>query len=212
MKRTVRYVFPVLLGAAVLALNGCSESPAPAPEKKAEQKSAPAPLSGQSALFEIYKFARQWSSDVQILELETINIDSVKAQPGKSGAWSAVLVSPSKGRKKTFTWCAVEESATLHKDVFGQAEESYVKSPQANPFAIQDVRIDTIAALETARKEAAAAAYEKKNPDSPMTYRLEWTTQTPQPAWRVVWGRSVSTAGFSAYISAVDGKFLKRAQ
>lgn len=211
MIRPAQYGF--LAGAAaLLALSGCSSAPSPAPEKKAETKVAPAPVSGQTAIFEIYKAARQWASDVQVLELEAINLDSVPSQPGKAGAWRALLVSPSKRTKREFTYSVVEESATLHKDVFAQREEPYMKNPQINSFAIQEVRVDTTAALETARKQPAAAEFEKKNPDSPMTYRLEWTVQTPQPAWRVVWGRSVATSGFSVYISAVDGKFLKRAQ
>lgn len=208
----VRSTSALFLSAALLGLTGCSSDPAPAPAKQAEQKAAPAPVSGLTAIFEIYKVARTWAPDAQVLDLETINIDSVKPEPGKSGAWRGTLVSPSKKSKRVFTYCVVEESATLHKDVFAQTEEPYVKAPLSNSFTIQDVRTDTIAALATAKKEKAVEEFEKKTPNSPMTYRLEWTNSTVQPAWRVVWGRSVATAGMSVYISAVDGKYLKRAQ
>jgi len=197
-----------IMGVLALALSGCSSEPTATVAKKA---APPAPVSGQSALFEIYKVARQWSGDVQILELENIPLESVKAEPGKYGAWRALMVSPTLKRKRTFTYSVIEESATLHKDVFAQGEEGYLPNPQIRSFAIQDVKTDTTAALETAKKAPDTAEYEKKNPDTPVQYRLEWTNQTPVPAWRVIWGRSISTSGYSVYISAVDGTYLKKA-
>jgi len=204
-----------LLPAAVslaLAFSGCSSEAPKAPEKKEEKKAAPAPVTGQSALFSIYQAARQWSGDVKILDIENIPLDSVKTEPGKYGAWRAVLASPGKSQKRVFTYSVIEESAVLHEGVFAQGAEPYVANPTERSFFIQDVKIDTPAALETAKKQADTKTYEKKNPDTPVQYRLEWTGQTVQPAWRVIWGRSVSTSGYSVYVSAVDGAYLKEAR
>ena len=206
---------PLIPSALILALGltGCSSEPATPPEKKVEkQAAAPAPVTGQKALFEIYKVARQWSGDVKVLELENIPLDSVKAEPGKYGAWSAVLTSPTKKTKRAFTYSVIEESATLHKDVFAQAEQPYTPNPQAQDIAIQDVKIDTDKALDTAQKEKDTAEYEKKNPGTPVQYKLEWTNQTQVPAWRVIYGRSLSTSGYSVYVSATDGRYLKKAR
>ena len=38
---------------------------------------------------------------------------------------------------------------------------------------------------------------------------LERNKQYPNPAWRIIWGESVGTAGLSVYIDASTGEFLE---
>lgn len=211
MDRKLLIALPAL---AVMTLAGCGSAP-PASEKKAEvKKAAPAePISGQSALFSMYQAARQWSGDIQVLRLESIPIESVKPSAGKNGAWRAVFISPSKQQKAEYTYSVVEESATLHKGTFAQGTQAYIRSPQVRPFEIQAVKIDSTVAQENADKTKDIVEYRKKKTgDIPNQYILEWTSQTLTPAWRVIYGQSISNSDMSIYIDCQTGTFLKKAR
>jgi hypothetical protein len=51
--------------------------------------------------------------------------------------------------------------------------------------------------------------YAAKHPELPVLFMLEQTSRFPDPAWRVVWGDSVSTSGFSVFVDAMTGQFLQ---
>jgi hypothetical protein len=196
--------FLIILASGLL-LVGCSEQPTPtAATKKEEAK--PEPITGQSALFKMVQVARSWAPDATVLKLTSTHVEGVADQPGKSGGWSAVFVSAERASSRSFTWYAVDQEPTIHKGVFPGAEESYSHGTTA-PFAIGDVKIDSVAALDTAKVKEAD--YEKKNPGQPVIYLLEKTTKFPNPAWRVIWGDSVSTSGFSGFVDATTGTFLQ---
>jgi hypothetical protein len=208
MKRSLSSIF--FSGLLALALVGCSTAPTSAPaEKKVEPKAAAAPVTGQSAIFSMYQVARQWSGDSQLLKIENIPLADVKPEAGKYGAWRGSFVSIAKGRVRSYTYSVVEVDASLHKGVFAGEELPYIKNPQVFPFFIQDVKTDTPAALETATKESAEFL-KKSAPDTPVQYALEHTALTPKPAWRVIWGASVSQSNYSVYIDATTGKFIKK--
>ena len=199
---------PFLLAAGLaLFLGGCSEQPSTAPaEKKAEEK--PEPVSGQSALFKMYQVARSWAPDAAVLKLTSSRLADVPDQPGKSGSWEATFVSQQRSTSRGYTWSAVEEQPNLHKGVFAGSEEPYSGAHgPTQPFLIATVKIDTDAAYETAK--AKAADYEKKNPGKPISFLLEHSNKFPNPAWRVIWGESVSTSGFSVFVDATTGGFLE---
>ena len=78
---------------------GCStEAPKEAATKK-EVKPV-APVSGQTASFEMYKVARLWAGDAAVLKLENLDIPEAKPLPGKYGAWKATFVSFEKKRRR----------------------------------------------------------------------------------------------------------------
>ena len=193
--------------AAGLLLAGCSEQPAtPTAAKKEEAK--PEPVTGQSALFKMYQVARTWAPDAAVLKMDSVRVDGVPDQPGKSGGWEAVFTSEQKSASHAFTWYAVDQEPTIHKGVFPGSEESYSGArSETMPFLIADVKIDTEAALATAKGKEEA--YEKKNPGKPVIYLLEKNSKAAHPAWRVVWGETVSTSGFSVYVDASTGTFLE---
>jgi len=193
--------------AAGLLLAGCSEQPAPpAAAKKEEAK--PEPVTGQSALFKMYQVARTWAPDAAVLKLDSVRVEGVPDQPGKSAGWEAVFTSEQKASSHAFTWYAVDQEPTIHKGVFAGSEEAYSASHGATtPFAIADVKIDTDAALATAKGKEEA--FEKKNPGQPVIYLLERSSKWNHPAWRVIWGESVSTSGFSVFVDASSGTFLE---
>jgi len=194
-----------ILAAAIL-LAGCSDQPAPPAAAKEEAK--PVPISGQSALFEMYKAARTWAPDAGVLKLSSVRLDGVPDQPGKSGGWAAVFTSESKASSRAYTWYAIYQDPAIHKGVFPGAEESYSAARGATgPFPIGAAKIDTDAALATAKLKEAD--HEKKSPGQPVMYLLEKSNRSANPAWRVVWGESLSTSDFSVLVDATTGAFLE---
>jgi hypothetical protein len=199
-------IFGVILTAAFLLLNGCSEPPKPA-AKKDEPKKEKEPLSGKNAFFKVYVAARSWSGDAQCISVSSIPMEEVKSQPGKSGAWQVTVFSPSKLKKRTYTWSAVESEGNLHEGVYPGAEESVNPNGKQKPFLIAALKIDTTEALKTAQEHSAE--YMKRNPTMPINYLLELGDKHPNPAWRVIWGESVGTSGHSVFVDAVTGQYLE---
>ncbi|MGP8243628.1 MAG: hypothetical protein ACLQVN_03810 [Bryobacteraceae bacterium] len=194
-----------LAAAACLLMIGCSEqsSSQPAPRETVP----PRPATGQSALYKMYQLARAWAPDAQVLKLDSVHLTEVPEVPDKAAEWEATFVSPSRAAAKSFTWSAVDIEPNLHKGPFAGAEEPFSGSQGASPFLIAAVKIDTDAALATARTKAVE--YDRKHPGMPITYVLEKTDKFPDPAWRVIWGESAGVSSFSVYIDASTGAYLE---
>jgi hypothetical protein len=196
----------LLITTLSLFLAGCSEPPSPAPaEKKVEEK--PQPITGQSALFKMYQVARAWAPDIAVLKLDSMRVPDVPDQPGKAGAWEATFVSEQRGSARPFTWSAIEELPNLHKDVFAGGEGAYSAGGPDKPFLIGAVKIDTDAALQTAKTKAVD--YDKKHPGQPIVFLLENGSKFANPVWRVVWGESVGISSFSILVDATTGTYLE---
>jgi hypothetical protein len=184
---------------------GCSEAP---PVKK-EAAKPPEPVTGRFALYEMYRPARMWASDVEILRLSSMDLAEVKSTPGKAGAWQATFVSPSKGRARTWTYSTVESEGNLHKGPFAGLEEGWSGSSGGvnQTFPIIAVHSDTDEAYKTAAEKAGD--YAKKNPNKKLIYLLERTTRHRDPTWRVLWGDSVATSDFSVFVDASTGTYAE---
>jgi len=203
--------YPSLISLSVLLwLAGCGETPR-TPEKTKEPPKPPEPISAQSAFHQMYVYARSWAADAVPLRLASIELEEVPCKAGKCGAWEAVFVSPKLGRARRITYSVVEAQGSLHKGVFAGLEETWVgPRGQASPFPVAAFKVDATAAYETAMKKGAD--YAKKHPDLPVTFLLEKTPRFPNPAWRVIWGRSVSTSGYSIFVDASTGEYLATAR
>jgi hypothetical protein len=188
-----------------LFLSACSDAP-----KTAEQKTPPKPpevLTGRQAFQRMYPQARGWAPDAQPLQIQSIRLAQVKADPGKSGAWQVVFVSTARGKAKTYTYSAVEADGNLHEGVFGGLEEDYSGRGDSSPFLIAAIKVDSDEAYKTAAEKSEA--YLKKNPDKPVTFLMEQTRRFPDVTWRVIWGDSVSTSDYSVFIDGSTGKLLQ---
>jgi hypothetical protein len=155
----------------------------------------------------MYPQARGWAPDAQPLQIRSVRLADVKAEPGKSGAWQVIFVSPSLGKAKTYTYSAVEADGNLHEGVFGGLEESYSPRGDSSPFLIAAIKVDSDEAYMTAAEKSEA--YIKKYPDKPVTFLMEQTRRFPDVTWRVIWGDSVSTSDYSVFIDATSGKLLQ---
>jgi hypothetical protein len=188
--------------------------------KKAEPKGAPAkeapkpaePVTGRSAFWQMYISARNWAPDAQVLQVRSIRLPEVKDAPGKSGAWEAVFVSPSKQRQKSFTYSVVEAEGNLHKGVFAGLEQSYSPRGQATPFLTAALKIDTDAAYEEALKVSEDYLKRPGNKEKPVTYLLELTKRHPNATWRVIWGESIGTSDYSVFVDASTGNVVDKAR
>ena len=199
-------LLPALL--AVVLLTSCSEAPKSATTKKEPEKPLE-PLTGRQAFQNMYPAARGWAPDALPLQLKSLQLAEVKADPGKAGAWQCVFVSPGRGRSRIYTWSAIESEGNLHKGVFAGQEDSYSEGRQAKPFLIPAIKVDSDEAYETAAKKSAE--YMKKNPGKPVNILLELTPRHPNLAWRIIWGETVGTSDYSVFVDASTGQFLERA-
>jgi hypothetical protein len=187
----------------VLLLAGCSETP-----KAAEEVSkAPEPVSAQSAFYKTLFSARIWAADAQVLRVAEIDVDEVKAEGGKAGAWEAVFVSPSQRSARRYIYSAIHRPArNLRGGVTSDPPEGWSGASGSEPFLMQAFKKDSPAAYEVAMKKGRE--YARKNPGVPVRFLLEKTNRFPDPAWRVYWGESVSTSAYSIFVDATTGEYL----
>jgi hypothetical protein len=191
---------------AALLLAACSETPAPAAKKAPEPPAAP--ITGRQAFQMTYPQARSWAADCQPMRIRSFNLPEPKSADGKAGAWEILWVSAAKGRQRIYTWSAVEAEGNLHKGVFAGLEDAW-RGPQGQekPFPVAALQIDTPEAYRTA--VAKSAEYLKKPGGKPeVTFLCEFTPRFPNPAWRVMWGQSASSAEWSVFVDASTGQYL----
>jgi hypothetical protein len=204
MRTSVGAIVAVVL---LAALTACSNS-----EQVAEQKEEAKPLepkTGREAFQSMYVSARGWQHDATPMQLKSIPLTTVKADPGKSGAWQAIFVSLAAGRARTYTWCAIEMEGNLHKGVFAGPDESWSgPSGDTQPFNSVALKIDTDAALHTA--VAQSEDYVKKHPDTPVIFLLEQNHRFPDLSWRLLWGDSIATSDYSVFVDATTGTLLSK--
>jgi hypothetical protein len=190
-----------------LLLAACSEEPKPGAAQKEPEKPAEA-VSSQFGFQQMYITARAWAPDAQPLRLGDLDLNEVKSQAGKAGAWQCTFVSERNRMARTYTYSVVESGpSNIHKGVFGGPQESWSGGGQAKPFPIQAFKVDATTAYETAQKKSAD--YVKKHPDMRIKFLLEQTPRFPNPAWRVIWGESVGASNYSIFVDATTGDFLQ---
>ena len=187
----------------LLLLAACSDAPKTAPKKEPP----PEAITGKDAFFKMFGPARAWATDVQPLELVSINLPEVKGEPGKAGAWQGTFVSLSKAKKRVWTYSVIEAEGNLHKGVFAGLEGSYSQTGVVQPWLMPALKTDSDEAYKTALTKAAE--YNKKNPGKTITFLLQKTKKHSDPAWRVIWGESVGTSNFSIFIDASTGEYLE---
>ena len=195
--------------AAVLfaALAGCtSESPKEA-AKPIEEK--PEAITGRAAFFKMYPSARQWAQDCKGIQMESIQMAGVPAEPGKAGAWRAIFASESKSRIKTFLWSATDAEGGFRKGTWEGTEDAFRgKLGQASPFYTQALQHDT----DEAYKQAITKedAFLKQGEKTSINFLLEFTPRHQNLTWRVIWGETVGTAKYSVFVDAATGQFLEK--
>jgi len=196
----------ILAAIAAAFLIGCSEPPPP--EKKVAEP-PPTPVTGRQAFQQTLGMSHAWAADAQPIRVSSMNLTNPKSEEGKAGAWQIVYVSPSRSRQRLYTWSAVELGSDLHKGVFGAPDEAWSQHGQERPFIAAAIKVDTPDALKTAI-EHSKEYFKDTKPKPQVNFQLETTSHSPDPAWRVYWGNSVSVAEWSVFIDASTGAYLGR--
>lgn len=190
------------LVALPLLLSTCSEPPKPV-----TKAAPPEPVTGLHALAQMFSSARSWQPDVQVFRVRSIQIDAVKPQPGKAGAWQATFVSLASRQLRTYTFSVADASVSLRQGIFPDPPAPYSASQAAQPFLISAVKKDTDEIYQVA--EEHAKKFIQSHSNQPVNYLLELTSRSPNAAWRVYWGASESASAFAVLVDATTGKFVK---
>src|SRR5260370_19514277 len=107
-------------------LTSCSETPQKTEQKAAEPAKPPEPVTGKYALYQMYTAARgSMGADIEPLQLKSIHLRDVKAEPGKAAAWQVTFVSARSSNGRSYTYTVEEAEGNLHKGVFTGQEESW---------------------------------------------------------------------------------------
>jgi hypothetical protein len=183
-----------------LLLQGCSDDASPKSTEK-----PPEPVTGLHALYQMYTFARTWAQDLKVIRLSSIGISEVKALPGKAAVWQALLSSEVLGKARTYTFSVYDVSVTLRKGIF--ADPAVALSRDIPSFVIGEARTDSDVAWEISLSHGQK--YSDEHPETPISYILEGDRQTGTPVWRVIWGASVASSGFSILVDARAGIYLR---
>lgn len=192
----------------LLLLGACTEEQKPAAKKEVK---AAEPVTAVFAVHQIYRQARGWAPDCILLQVANLDVKEVNGQEGgKMGAWEVTFVSPKRRESRRYTYSVVEVPASsLHEGVFGGSSDTWSPVGQTQPFAVQYLKTDSPAAYATAM--AKAKEYAGKHPGMAVKFLLEWQKRHLNPTWRVYWGESVATSGFSVYVDAMYDKYVSLA-
>jgi hypothetical protein len=213
-KSTSRYNIGTVRDCSVLFtlmvfLGACGSGTAPEAKPEAKKEAAPVvPVGGLHALYQMYTASKSWAPDAQIYQLTSIPVADVKPEPGKVGAWQAILVSPSLQQSITCTFSVADESVSLPKGVEKGKPESWSPHGYTVPFSISDAKTDSVEAYAVAATKAAD--YMAKHPDMNITYQLEQQNGKYRgTAWHILWGETPGSSSFSIVVDATTGAYVE---
>ena len=201
----------VLTSTCLLILASCSNVPQTTEdkEKKTEAQAPPEPVTGLDGLVKMYRSARgTLGGDTEPIELKSIHLTDVKAEPGKAAAWQCSFGSASGSKMRMYSYSVIESEGNLHKGVFGLQDEPWSPAKGPKSFPIAAAKKDSLTAYQTAMTKAAD--YEKKHPGMTISFTLARNEKAPSGvAWRVIWGESAGTSSFSVLVDASSGDYVQ---
>jgi len=209
---TKRHVHAAIVFGAVLVLAGCSSTTTSATDAKTDtdkkEAATPAePVLAKTAFWEMYSPARQWAKDVEVLTLTSDSLPGFKVENGKAPLWTAVFVSPSLMRTRTYTYAIADNLPAVHKGVDSHPDAPWSgATSKSKPFATLEFQVNSDGAFDAAHDKAAD--YLKTHKDLPLSFYLASAGNSPNPTWYVMWGTQKS--GYLAYVDAVTGKVLNK--
>ena len=178
------------------------------PNRRSRGRAPPGTGNGPESVLPNVWHSPRLAPDVQGLLLESIDLPDTVGEKGSYPAWRAVFISPSKMQAKTITYSIKEAYGNLHKGIFKGPDEGWSPGGEAKPWVLSAFKIDSDAAYRVALGKSAD--YVRDNPDVPIRMLLEWTDRRPNLVWRVYWGQSLATSGYSVFVDASTGEFAGR--
>jgi hypothetical protein len=198
---------------AALLFAGCNSSSTPAvSDSSTATKTAeapPAPVTGKTAYYPLYKSAFSWSPDALVTKIAAKDVTGFKMDAGKAAVWEVTFASPGKHLLRTDTYSITTVLPDIHKgSASGLPLPWGGQTRDAMPVEISSSTVDSDAAYQAAAVDAAD--FLKKNPGKPLTdFELGATAKLPNPFWYIVWGDSKS-GGYVVVVDAVTGKVVKK--
>ncbi|MBZ5721616.1 MAG: hypothetical protein LAO03_14655 [Acidobacteriia bacterium] len=192
---------------ALALMTGCSSEPSK-PAEKPQPKPAEF-VTGRTAFQKLYVAAHGWARDAQPYRLESQTTADAKGKDGKSGVWRGSFASAANRGTKPYIWSGTDAADAPPRGLNPGTEDSY--SPTNASTQIFDVgflKVDSDKAFEVAQKHGGDKVLEK-NPDTPVSYLLEWSGPTSELVWHVIYGTSRDSATLRVAVNATSGDFLR---
>lgn len=195
---------------AVLLFAGCSSSTAPlvSPDTANAKADAPAQVvTAKTAFGPLYKSARAWSPDVQILRMTPKEVAGFKNAEGKAAMWEAVFASADKRQYRVYTYSIATVMPDVHKGTSANPALAWIgPSRDVMPIDLALFNVDSDAGYQAAATDAAT--WLKKNPGKPLNaFELGSNYKFRAPVWYASWGDKKN--GYIAFVDATSGKVYK---
>jgi hypothetical protein len=199
------------MAVSLLLLAGCSQANKPAAPGSAAANApttaAPQLVTAQTAFAPMYKSARAWSPDVEMLTLRPKEVPGFKEDAGKAAMWEASFASKLHHQYRIYTYSIATVPPEIHKGVGAGFPLAWAgETRSVMPVDLALFTVDSDAAFKAASAEAAA--WLAKNPNKELSsLDLGSTFKFQAPVWYVTWGDTKS--GYVAFIDATSGKVYK---
>lgn len=201
----IRFSSLIAILIALVTLAGCSSNqPAEKPQPKPTEFQTGRPIFQQ-----VYVAAHGWARDAQPIRLQSQVTPGDKDRDGKAAVWSGYFGSPSLRGVKSYTWSGTDAPDFSERGITPGSLDTY--NPSNTSMAIFDVRflkIDSDQAYETAQKHGGTKVLET-NPETPISYVLDWNQAINRLVWHVVYGPSRGDAKLVVDVDASTAAFIR---
>ncbi len=190
---------------ALVTLAGCSSNQ-PAEKPKPQP---PEFQTGRPIFQQVYVAAHGWARDAQPIRLQSQVTPGDKDRDGKAAVWAGYFGSPSLRGVKSYTWSGTDAPDFSERGITPGSLDTY--NPSNTSMAIFDVRflkVDSDQAYETAQKHGGTKVLET-NPETPISYVLDWNQAINRLVWHVVYGPSRGDAKLVVDVDASTAAFIR---
>jgi hypothetical protein len=203
---TMAFGATLLVILALLA--ACNSNTANTPPAKPEIK-PPELLTGRAAFYKTFIAARNYAADVKPFRIESTPSNESNGQDGKSAIWRSSYASAAQHGVKPFFWSGSNAPDAPPRGVSPGNEDVYNPgNASTQVFDAAFLKVDTDQAFTEAQKHGGDKILEK-DPATPVLYICEWSRNTNQLLWHVIYGTSRETAKLAVAIDASSGAFVR---
>ena len=194
---------------ATLALLAACSSTASKPVESKPEPKPPESLTGRSAFYKTFIAARNYAADVKPFRIESTPSNESDGHDGKSTIWRVSYASAIQRGVKPFFWSGSNAPDAPSRGISPGNEDVYNPSNASTQvFDPAFLKIDSDQAFAEAQKHGGDKLLEK-DPATPVLYVCDWTHNTNELTWHVVYGASRETAKLTVAINASTGAFIR---